>query len=684
MKIFITFLMLLIAMTGLGQNSYNAYVDTENGTSGNMITTTMLANSTHTNGVYGTWSITPSPHTAFWITNVNDTAVRAPFLVGSTLYNGSGDTKTFCVDVNGSSSRECQFTINSGRVGQFAIGWYWKVSPSLNLGDFVDTLHIEMNGDYAVAAYRNDSGSAKAIRIHADSSDTGSGVGPDIVVASNTTYWCTILVNTNEGTKGMARLALFNPTTWRMVGISTKALRDRNDYVEYFKFGHCNGHSASDNEHMWFDDFTIKSGPNAVTEWPLLPAGAIVQAATTSRTDFNTAYTNSTPRVGTNYDVVLLPAGNSSWSTFALNKEIVVSGSGTNVTIIQADGTINQDDEILGLYHTFMVLSNLTVRGTFHGTTHWGYGCIVRANWCRVAYCSFEKLRNPIHFQATGGCADNCLFYDTWHAGRCFDLNAGTGDTAWNSLYPIAYDSTNYCVWEHCVYDSGLTNPVADFNWSGWTAQQGDAYVVRHCDIYIRTPTTEVSPMFDQHGDISTGGSPFYLRGGLSTQIYSNRFHFTGGTGIGSVFADMRGGQALVYSNDLYGVNQVGGDAAGFTGDTIRFREEFSTPPDGSHNDRVENSYSFKNFHGSAGDANDLSVLMLTGVPNNISGFDSTPYVRVNLEFFLSAPSVLKAPPYPHPLRGGPSLPPGGGETPPSSLTFGPNVRGMLLRNGRR
>lgn len=642
----------LTIVSVFGQNSYNAYFDMEGGTSGNMVSVANLNSSTHTNGIFGTWTITPSPHTAFFITNVNDTALRAPFLVGSTLYDGISDTKTYCVVVNGSAARECQFDINSTKTGQFALGWYWRVSPSANLGDFVDTIHIStFSGDYAVAAYRNDGGSAKAIRIHTNANGQG-GVGPDIVVTSNFTYWCTILYDTNDTVFGRSKLAVFDPTTWRMVGISTLTNAGKS-MVNYWKFGHCNGHSASDNELMWFDDFMIKTGPTAVSEWPLLPVGATVQAATTARADFDMAYTNATPNVGTNWDIVKLPTGSSTWSSgYTIAKSVVVSGNGTNNTKIEMD-----NDTVASIMWTttgdFVTISNGWFRGTTPVTTG-KYNLTLfnlKGNQHRICYNLLSQAMVPVYANFFG-CFDNNYVLDCVKLRNIFDHGNVPLNTVFNTYYSPAFDSTNFMFYEDNTfyYSSALNTNV---NLGLMTSQNACAWVFRHNNVIMNKAGLDFAePLLDFHGDDVAGG----LLSSMSFQAYSNRWTLLAGNAFGK-WADIRGAYSQLYSNQFIHAS----DHPRFT-----YREERPTAVPNYH---VTGSYNFENYYGPTGTENPADF-------ENISSSD----IITGVDIIQARPTTLLVPPYPHLLRHQVSAPPDGGPTPPSNLRFNNRINGLLLR----
>lgn len=652
--------MLLMAVTGLGQNSYNAYIDTENGTSGNMLTTAMLANSTHTNGIYGTWSITPSPHTRFFLTNVNDSPLRGSLFVGNTYYNGSGDSKTWCVYANGNTTTECQFTLNSAKPTQFAIGWYWRVSPTANLGDFIDTVHVGMvSGDYAVAAFRNDGGSLKAIRIH---TNLGNGsVGPDIVVTSNVTYWCTILVDHTVGATGNAKLAVFNASTWRIVGISSLAL-DIKSTVDYFKFGQCNGHTDNDQTLMWFDDFVIKTGAAAVSEWPLLPVGATVQAATTSRTDFDMAYTNSVARVGTNWDVVLLPTGSSTWPIvnggYTINKSVVVSGNGTNNTIIEESNVSNVLDQIIfTITGDFVTVSNIWFRGTTPANNGQYYLTVfnTKGNQIRICNNMIGQCMVPIYANFFG-CFDNNYVYDFCKLRNIFDHANMARDTIFANYYPPAFDSTNFMFYEDNIWFES-SNWKSNSSIGLMTSQNGCAWVFRHNTLILSNSACDFAePLLDFHGDDISGG----LIASMAFQAYTNRWVLLSGQANGK-WADIRGTYSQLYSNQFVHASAH---------PRFTYREERPTAVPNYH---VVGSFYFENYYGPTGTENPADF-------ENISPSD----IITGVDIIQAKPTTLLSPPYPHLLRRLSAAPPGGGETPPSSLTFGPNVRGMLLRNGRR
>lgn len=645
---------LFAALSLSAQSSYVVYQDTENGTSGNMITTTMLANSTFTNGLFGTWTINPSPHTRFYLTNVSDSPLRAPHLVGGTYFTGAGHANTYCVKANGTVDDYCRFDLaSSGRIGQFAIGWYWTFSPTASLGDFVDALHINLvGGDYAVMAFRDDS-SPKAVRIH---TNAGASVGPDILVTSNTTYWCTILVDTNNGAQGMAKLALYDPTTWRMVGNPSTLAFAVKGMVEYWKFGCLNSHTVNANFRMFYDDFLIETGPNAVSNWPLRPAGATVIASSTSRTAFDQAYTNATSAAGTNFDTISLPTGSNLWaSTYTIGKRIGIRGSGTNFnqTVVNFDATLQTDD---GFYFNSSAggsrMSDLCVRAKLYSTNTVRLIHVDNAN-----ECVFTNLY--LHSAYWGVYNEGRNVYRWLNVVNCNKAVRNHGwlqdNTMWSTYYPVPNESTNRAFYEDCIFsvDSGAINSGAR---NMCSSQEAAIWAFRHCTFNVSA--YDWSPVLDSHGDDQSVN----FRSVLSDQVYKCAFNISGTATVNGDLFDKRGGRGLFFSNTVSGLSV-----------TVRLREERESdvPMDG-----VEDFWFWENSN--------------TSVTVPVANQD---VIQQDVQYFLNGPTGYSVQNYPHFLTTGgvpgtQALPPA---APANAITLirggagqssGNRTRGAVARSG--
>lgn len=627
---------LLMAISVSGQGSYNFYLSGEAGNSGDQVTTTILNNSTYTNLFAGTWSINPSPHTLFAVTNQHDNTLRGSHFIGNAYFDGASDTRTFQVQASGTADRRSQFTFAAPfYTGQIAFGYYWRYGVTPLVDDFVDTFHLDgiETGDYLVVAFH--SANPSALRVHTNLG--GGSVGPDVVVTSNTTYWVTGLWNTNSGSAGIAKVAVFSTSTWRMIGISTLAFGAKN-MCEYMKFGCLNSHTITQTFPMWYDDILMLTGPNAVSLWPLLPPGATVSAASTSRTDFDTAYTNAVSGIGTNKDTVAMPSGSSTWTSgYTVAKtNLVINGNGTNNTTIIGDNGASSFTlfTVTGSLNTF---SNFAVRGDLSNDE---VDAFRFTGWHNRFNNLWIREVNVAFYAEGPGEVDNCVIADNWRMARVIFAN---WQNFYDTYYPLAWDSTNFFVMEdNQMYWTSAKNQTG--SQALITSQQGQAFVIRHNYFDLNNASTDPAPWIDYHGD-NPPLSDSTRRPGTGLQVYSNYVNFQSGSVSGQKSVDVRGSRSLIYSNRWVG-------ATFDSGQGIFYREENAGD---SPNYKVNNSYVWENKHGASG---------TTAMPVN-----DDANITEGVDYFASALSPLVAIPYPHPLRNvtvqGPS------PTPPAAAIIG-------------
>jgi hypothetical protein len=613
-------LLMMTSCLASGQGSYNFYLNGgESGNSGDQITTTILNASTYTNAFAGTWSIFPSPHTQFAVTNQNNAALRGSHYVGSSYYDGAGNSKTMVVKtgINNGVNDMCKFDIGSPfQCGQFSCGWFWSRGPvTVGMGDSVDTVYIHTTsgaGDFIVANHYSDGPSPNlpGFRVH-----TQLGVGPMIFTDSNKTYWCTMLCDTNIGANGIGKFALFDTNTWLMVGMSTLGLQQKG-VVDYVKFGDLEGHTINEKFNMYFDNFLMVTGSVAAANWPLLPPGAKVIPNSTSRTDFDQAYTNAVAMVGTNRDTVAIPAGSANWSSqYTVAKDgLVVRGAGTNTTALTRTGAAA--DALLKLTGQFNVVSNMSILGS--GTEFYtGIEFGSAGNWGKAGYLYMSGLSNCF-LCANGGVAYKFVAGDSFRVARVINNTA-----YYDAHYPMAYDDTNtFCFEDGKGFISGAKAVTGSMVWI--SSQQGQAYQVRNCDWVVNNASCDMAPDFDFHGDDSASG---IFRPGVSCLINSNRVTITSGQHNGK-FADMRGSQSSISSNQVIWSG---------TDDGIHYREE--RPLDAPNYHVTGPSRYWENYRGASG----TSAMVITD--------DDPTYIILGSDLTNAAPASFVMVQYPHPLR---------------------------------
>ena len=618
MRLFVSSLVLFsAAFSSFG--AVSGYLDMENGSDRQPVTTTVLNAATHGSG--GAWSVsTTLSH--LMVSSSYETPLLHPLTVGSSSYTDGGSSRTF-VYTNTLDHEYAKFAFTTP-MAKLSFGLYMRLSGFRGAVHSFDFVCVEAQGDYMMVNFQDRSTTDLAYRVHTlDQSGVGAGgpgMGAPVAVGQDKPYWVTGLW---DKANLKATLKIYDPATWLLVGTSDNVILP--NLAESICIGRYDVHGTSvQNASCYFDDLIWDSTGGT---YPLFPASRTLVATAATQAAFNTAYAAAIPG-----DSILIPAGNNTWSsTVNLAKQsLTVFGVGSNSTVI-----VNQTggNPTFSVSQSFVTISNLQIRGVSGANSGQGVETVV--NHVRLSHLLVQELADGTFFNGYG-LIDHCIFVNCTHTGRHFGYIAG-GAQVRAEQYPIPFTSTNYLVWEDCGVE--ITSAMSGSGGSSislFSSQEGASYMVRHTNIKVNK--LNIAPAFDFHGN--DPGIPS-LRGVCGGQLYKVRLTITGSGTFNGKFADLRGGQHLVYSNVVVGADVL---------DNVYLREEDSnTPP----TDRVENTYVWQNYEGASG---------TTPMPATVDSGAASKIV-LGAQYFTTAPAgdystwSLK---YPHPWTGAsaPTAPP--------------------------
>jgi glucose/arabinose dehydrogenase len=240
----------------------SVYTDMEAGNNGDLITTSFLQNATK--GTAGSWSIQPSPLTQFTVSTDFDPRFPSVVLCNGTNYSDTSSTRSFKIR-NTVETQWCTYRLNTA-TSKLSAGCF------VRLGDFqgttfayYDIFAIEADStEYSVLSFVDGGGPGLIFQEH-----TSAGVGSPITVAANTTYWITMLW---DRTASLATLKIYNPTTWALLGTSTKAIPNgATDIARSVFLGRYDAHlrnGANSTNAIYYDDLMLDI---TGAQFPLLP-----------------------------------------------------------------------------------------------------------------------------------------------------------------------------------------------------------------------------------------------------------------------------------------------------------------------------------------------------------------------------------------------------------------------------
>ena len=345
-----------------------------------------------------------------------------------------------------------------------------------------------------------------------------------------------------------------------------------------------------------------------------------------------------------NGDTITLPTGAFTWATgVTIRKGIILQGV-AGATQINRAGYSGALVSITGLP------SDLPVRVTGirfnspvgQGGDLWSiyvngpYGGTRGLTQLRIDNCYFYGGERTIYLRyRINGVADHNTFHNCAYITEYF----GDDDFAWTRAGTPAFGTSDAFFFEDntIIADTGIGffDTLSDQN-------TGGKLVWRHNTFDVTAYTGVFGSLIGEHGNQAYWqGHDDWLRGGIMHEFYNNTVRF--GTAFRIIW--FRGGRNIVANNTFIGT---------ITSRLISFDEEEGYGGSGIHpprttwpgEDQVNNSFFFGNT--------------LNGNPVNsslIGTWDSRsdPYIRVNRDYWLQAPSGLTVTTYPQP--GYPSLP---------------------------
>jgi hypothetical protein len=440
---------------------------------------------------------------------------------------------------------------------------------------------------------------------------------------NNVTVWATGFRDSNSGVQ-KTQWQFYNLTNMALIGFSTDTGGVvLNSTVATFTWGITDNHAHTTGTDYRLNNLILYTNGGTFPVWP----GSNLQIPT----NLSPAGVTAAIAAASNGDTIIIPATNATWTSgVTLNKDRVVMYGlgGTNSTVIISDAAITTF-QVTGAQNT---ISNLQIRGDLTTDEADGFHNENLSN--RYSRIFMNGLAVAMYAKQAG-LMDNCIVVDANFSSRNI-----WGNSFYDSLYPLAWDSLNYFVYEDCKFywTSGKNTTGSRPMMS---SQQGDAWVVRHCYFEFNNASTDPAPVFDFHGE-----SPGLGRPGVALQIYSNYYNFISGSVSGQKFVDVRGTRSLIYSNKFVGATYDSGQG-------IFYRDE-DTP-----DYKVNNSYVWENKHGVSG---------TTAMPIN-----DDANIAAGADYFTVALDPLVAIAYPHPFRN---------ESAPGPVPFtpaAPRIRGIRI-----
>lgn len=269
-KVFLYFILLLLPTVSSAAYPVDVFVDFESGSNGDAVSSINLNGSSHGssswNNQYGTSHMYISTDASY--------PLGGSVQVGSTVYTGSGDTRGFKFDPEGTTHNYFwSLTSSEPYPDNASFGAYWKTSSTNDPAGSV-VMGFSGNGDYVVTHNRTEGG-GPAIRIK--DGDTGT-----ITLAANTWYYITGVWRTG----GVNEIYVFNPSTGLLLG-RTSVANVSNDGAIIFAMGRSGSDGTSGTGAYYWDNVMLSYSGT----FPLIPITP--KAASTTYSNDTGTYDNS-------------------------------------------------------------------------------------------------------------------------------------------------------------------------------------------------------------------------------------------------------------------------------------------------------------------------------------------------------------------------------------------------------
>ena len=250
-------------------------------------------------------------------------------------------------------------------------------------------------------------------------------------------------------------------------------------------------------------------------------------------------------------------AGSATWNnSLSVDRGITIQGAGATSTVITnampGTGSSSQPLFILSNRGTSAVkrITAIGMKGTLitNVFNKQGVGVLVRGYGMdkRVDHCQFDDLYSAVWAQSSNGLTDHNTIRNVAAAFR----HSGLGHLqqyAWDNFrnYPdnAPFNTFNYMFHENETIEmTGDCLPTDEVEACSW--------VIRYCNITYREAHGPYSAAqsfggIDAHGDNPTVGQ----YSNISTLLYENDFRLNSGSGMD--FFKIRGGQALIFNNQI-------------------------------------------------------------------------------------------------------------------------------------
>jgi len=234
------------------------YIDMDDGSNGNVLTTTILGNST--NGTGGSWSISPTPLTAFTASTSAEVAVP-PVQIGSTIYNPDAGTLGWGYNHAAGGVEYAQYTFSPRRAG-VSMGAYFSSTLTGTSGNSHDNFLFNAFPSGASCVFQSlNSSAGQSWRAHSAGGGLTSAIGQNITYVPGKTYWVTMRVEAD-----VCSLMVIDPVTWTKVGESLVPYLKSSYTIDNFQMGA--GHAFAQSGVDRWDDMIVDYTND---KYPLLP-----------------------------------------------------------------------------------------------------------------------------------------------------------------------------------------------------------------------------------------------------------------------------------------------------------------------------------------------------------------------------------------------------------------------------
>ncbi len=234
----------------------DVYLDMESGLPGTELTTNLLNAATH--GQAGWWSLFPDTLTELTVSSAYEQPLGGTVTLGGTAYTGAGGSRTIACG-NYTNRQFARFTFNAPKA-KVSVGCFVRLGnfDGTSFGSYDQITMEGDNGDFAVLNFQDFPGADFVWEVH-----TYLGVGAPIRVVANKTYWVTMLW---DQPRLLARLQVYDPVNWTLVGSSQLAIGDET--CDTICFGRYDEHDATSPASHYYDDLIVDL---TTAKFPLLP-----------------------------------------------------------------------------------------------------------------------------------------------------------------------------------------------------------------------------------------------------------------------------------------------------------------------------------------------------------------------------------------------------------------------------